>query len=210
MEKKKIELLRSLRGWECWYRMRMPLGALLLGLAMVWFMNVRPASAADECATDPLPCIVRVLGQEKANAEEMARLLHTYAKGKSSKEAEGIKLYAMARSAFDGLIEELKSDIDRAQSPGASTELDKSVRSAVDHSHTFAAYVDGVIPHAGRTKGLIDIAEILKGGAELFKSLVDGGLAIWDKFHERDKEQKDRIRAQLDQLRWKSFAEATS
>jgi hypothetical protein len=169
-----------------------------------------PLAAADECTTDPLPCIVRVLGQEKTNSEEMARLLHTYARGKASKEAEGIKLYAMARAAFDGLIEELKSDLDRAQSPTASTDLDRVVRAAVDHSHAFAAYVDGVIPQEGRTKGLIDIAGILKGGAELFKSLVDGGLAIWDKFHERDSEQKDRIRTQLDHLRWKSFAEAIS
>lgn len=209
MEKKRIHFLIALPGWgRC--TARTPPGTMLFGLVMMWFVNVCPASAAHPCATDPLPCIVRILGQEKTNAEEMARLLHTYAQNKPSQEAEGIKLYAMARGAFDGLIEELKSDIDRAQSPSASTELDKIVRSVVDHSHAFAAYVDGVIPNEGRTKGLIDIAGILKGSAELFKSLVDGGLAIWDKFHERDKEQKDRIRAQLDQLRWKSFAEATS
>jgi hypothetical protein len=196
-------------GWAHRRVTQMFLGRLIVGTFAIWLAGLCPG-LADECAGDPLPCVVRVLAQEKSNSEEMARLLHTYARGKASKEAQGIKLYASARGAFNGLIEELKSDVDRAQSPGVSDELNRAVRSAVDKSRAFASYVDGVIPHDGRTKGLIDIAEILKGSAELFKSLVDGGLAIWDKFHERDKEQKDRLREQLDQLRWKSFAEATS
>lgn len=203
--------MKSRHGFEIPDMMRNLLSVSLIGLVSIWLVTTMPRQtfAADECATDPLPCIVRVLSQEKSNAEEMARLLHTYARTKA-KEAEGIKLYSAARGAFNGLIDEFESKLNRAQSPNYATELNNEVRAAVDHSHAFAAYVEGVLPQGGRTKGVIDIGEILKGGGELFKSLVDGGLAIWDKFHDRDKEQKDALKEQMDKLRWKSFAEATS
>jgi len=77
----------------------------LLAAILIWLPAPWAALAAEECESNPLPCIVRVLAQEKSNAEDMARLLHTYAGSDAGKESEGIKLYSIARSSFEGVIE---------------------------------------------------------------------------------------------------------
>jgi hypothetical protein len=180
-----------------------------LGLLTICFVFANDPGVAEECAQDPLPCIVRVLEQQKTNGEEMARLLRTYARDDASKEATGITLYVAARAAFDGLIEEMKVDIDRARSPASGPELNNAVLSAVGLGQAFAAYVNEILPK-GSARFPLDISAILKGGGELIKSLVDASIAIWDKFHDRGNEEKERIRTQLERLKWKSFNQATA
>jgi hypothetical protein len=184
-----------------------PLLIFAMLAAFLGFGNT--AVGAEACSTDPLPCLIRVLGEEKANSEEMARLLHAYVGNDVAKEAGGIKSYSAARAAFEGVIEELKSDVNRAHSPANGPELKTVVEAAVTKSHQFASYVDENLPKEGAARGPIDIISILAGSDKLLKVLVDAGIAIWDKFHERSEEEKSKIGTQLEQLRWKSYSELT-
>jgi hypothetical protein len=60
---------------------------------------------------------IRFLGHEKSAAEQYGVILLTVAKDNTGLYVRGIKLYADAKAEFDGLIAELRFDLQSGQDP---------------------------------------------------------------------------------------------
>src|SRR4051794_17563998 len=94
---------------------------------ILMMLIVSAATAPSVVATDAPPAAAMTLrdavgrlAEERTFAESGAGLLKKYAAQDQSALIEGQKLYARAKAAFDGVIEQLLLDVDEDQNPGAS------------------------------------------------------------------------------------------
>jgi hypothetical protein len=51
------------------------------------------------------------------------------------------------------------------------------------------------------------LPSVIEAVPELVKTITDSGLSIWKAFHDSSKERRDAILSEVDQLRWRSFAD---
>lgn len=56
----------------------------------------------------------------------------------------------------------------------------------------------------GARPGLLDVVKVVP---DLVNAITDAGLAIWDAFSKANKERREAILAEIDRLRWRSFAD---
>jgi hypothetical protein len=170
-------------------------GLMLLGVAG------RPVRAEDA-----LSDAVRVLATEKSAAEQYAVILATVGKADAATYVRGIQLYANAKADFDGLIAELKFELQAGSDLGASTKFAEVLKGAAEKRVAFTSFVsDEVVDKLqGARPGL---PEVIQAVPDLVKAITDAGLAIWKEFHDAGGEQRDAILNELEQLEWRSFAE---
>jgi hypothetical protein len=70
---------------------------------------------------------IRFLGHEKSAAEQYGVILITVAKDNPGLYVRGIKLYADTKSDFDGLIAELRFDLQSGQEPAKSARFNDAL-----------------------------------------------------------------------------------
>jgi hypothetical protein len=151
---------------------------------------------------------IGLLSQERSYAEGGAALVKQYAPN----DIEARRLYADAKGAFDGLIEQLLADLAQNQDPSLSgtfrERLDASVVKRVAFSKRVEEVVKPSIPEGARPAVLVTLAEALaKAPAELIKQLFDGGMSIWKEWHGVSTERRKQITTRIEAQRWKPFAE---
>jgi hypothetical protein len=151
---------------------------------------------------------IGLLSQERTYAESGVALVKQYAPN----DIEARRLYAEAKGAFDGLIEQLLADLAQNRDPGLSTVFRERLEAAAVKRITFSRRVNEVvkpsIPEGAKPAILITLAEALaKAPAELIKQLFDGGMAIWKEWWGVSTERRKQITTRIEAQRWKPFAE---
>lgn len=180
----------------------------MVGLA--WSQNASPPpqarAATQQPAVTTFTDAIRVLGHERSAAEAYATLLDSHGKKDMARYVEGVRLYSEARADFDGLIEQLKYDLnqglDLKTSPAFGQVLDNAARKRVAFtdfvSQNILSDVQGAKPA---------LPDVIAAVPNLVKVLMDAGLNIWKEFRAGDKQRREDIRNQLDGLKWRSFAD---
>jgi hypothetical protein len=147
---------------------------------------------------------VGTLGEERTYAEFGAATL----KALAPQDFEGRQLYALAKAAFDGLIEELLGDLAQNRDPTLSPVFRERLDTAVNKRVAFSQHVDEAVKARlpeGAKPGMI--ATLAKAPAELVKELFTGGISIWHEWRDAGKARRDQIATRLEALRWKQFAD---
>jgi hypothetical protein len=148
---------------------------------------------------------IRLLGHEKSAAEQYGVILITVAKDNPGLYVRGIKLYADAKSDFDGLIAELRFDLQSGEDPAGSAKFNEALKEAAEKRVAFTSFVSGEVDKLGGARpGLPDVITAVP---ELVKAISEAGLSIWKAYHDAGKERRDAIMNELERLQWRSFAE---
>ena len=177
------------------------LTSALCGSPRVWAQQTMPSSA------ETFSGAVRVLAHEKSAAEQYAVILSAVAKHDTAQYLRGFTLYADAKSEFDGLITELRLDLESGRDPADSAKFDEALKTAAERRVTFTSFVsDAVDKLQGARPGL---PEVIEAVPELVKVIADAGLAIWKEFREAGQQRRDTILSELKRLEWQPFDELT-
>ena len=124
---------------------------------------------------------MRVLGHERSAAEAYAMLLDTHGKQDMNRYVEGIRLYSEAKADFDGLLEQLKYNLNEGHDPNNSATVRSSARgrgSKADRVYRFVTQnILGDVQ--GARPGLPDLISAVP---DLVKVLIDAGFNIWKEF----------------------------
>ena len=95
---------------------------------------------------------IRLFAHEKSAAEQYGVILVTLGKNNVALYLQGIKLYADAKAEFDGLIAELRFDLQSGQEPAASAKFNEALKAAAEKRVAFTSFVSDEI--AKGTNGL--------------------------------------------------------
>jgi hypothetical protein len=189
------------------------LGSSLLDAVPLLAQTVRPqpGSSAPPANTEQNPVTtfadaIRVLGHERSVAEAYGMLLDTHGKKDMSRYVEGIRLYSEAKADFDGLLEQLKYNLNEGRDPKNSAQFGGVLEAAAQKRIAFTDFVgQNILVNAqGAKAGLPDLISAVP---DLVKVLIDAGFNIWKEFQAGNKQRRDDIRNQLDGLKWRSFAD---
>jgi hypothetical protein len=191
------------------------LGSSLLDAVPLLAQTVRPqpGSSAPPANTPPeqnpvttFADAIRVLGHERSVAEAYGMLLDTHGKKDMSRYVEGIRLYSEAKADFDGLLEQLKYNLNEGRDPKNSAQFGGVLEAAAQKRIAFTDFVgQNILVNAqGAKAGLPDLISAVP---DLVKVLIDAGFNIWKEFQAGNKQRRDDIRNQLDGLKWRSFAD---
>jgi hypothetical protein len=180
---------------------------LLLGFALLGLRSQR--GIAEEPAPSVAAALARAVGvltREKSSAEQYAVILATAGKSDIALYLRGIELYADAKAEFDGMIAELKLDLTQGQDPAQSAVFTGALQGAARKRIAFTSFVSHEVVDklSGAKPGL---PEVIAAAPELVKAITDSALSIWKAFHDASKERRDAIISEVDQLRWRSFAD---
>jgi hypothetical protein len=152
-----------------------------------------------------LPEAMRFLAHEKSAAEQYAVILSTVAKNDAALYVRGIQLYADAKAEFDGLIAELRIELETGQEPAKSVKFNQALKGAAEKRIAFTSFVSSEVDKLqGARPGLEDLIQVVP---DLVKAITDAGLAIWKAVREAHKERRDAILNELELLQWRPFAE---
>ena len=182
-------------------RSLMIFGALLCGAGVI----PRPLVAAAD--NEPsLSEAVGVLEKERSAAEQYAVILATVGRKNVDAYLRGIKLYADAKSDFDGLIAQLRLDLIEGHDPTKSPKFAAALQEAAKSRIAFTDFVtDEVVGKiTGAKPGLIDVVKLVP---EVVTAITDAGLKIWNAYGAAGKERREAILNEIDHVRWKSFAD---
>ncbi len=151
---------------------------------------------------------VGLLSQERSYAESGAALVKQYAPG----DIEARRLYADAKGAFDGLIEQLLADLAQNNDPELSAAFRERIDAAAMKRVAFSKRADEVlkanVPEGAKNAILVAIAESLaKTPVEIVKELFGGGMTIWKEWRGVSTERRKQITTRIEAQRWKPFAE---
>ncbi len=114
---------------------------------------------------------IRFLGHEKSAAEQYGVILITVAKDNPGLYVRGIKLYADAKADFDGLIAELRFDLQSGEDPAKSAKFNEALKGAAEKRVAFTSFVSGEVDKLGGARpGLPDVITAVP---ELVKAITE-------------------------------------
>jgi hypothetical protein len=152
-----------------------------------------------------LPDAMRFLAHEKSAAEQYALILSTVGKNDAAIYVRGIELYADAKAEFDGLIAQLRIELQTGQEPAKSVKFNQALKGATEKRIAFTSFVSSEVEKLpGARPGLEDLIQVVP---DLVKAITDAGLSIWKAFREARKERRDAILNELELMQWRPFAE---
>jgi hypothetical protein len=152
-----------------------------------------------------LPDAMRFLAHEKSAAEQYAVILSTVGKNDAALYVRGIELYADAKAEFDGLIAQLRIELQTGQEPAKSVKLNQALEGAAEKRVAFTSFVSSEVKKLqGARPGLEDLIQVVP---DLVKAITEAGLSIWKAFRGARKERRDAILNELELLQWRPFAE---
>lgn len=174
---------------------------LAVALSAVLCISAR----AQQTEPDTLSDAIRFFAHEKSAAEQYGVILFTVGKDNVGLYVRGIRLYADAKAEFDGLISELRFDLQNGQEPAKSAKFNEALQAAAAKRVAFTSFVsDEIDKLPGARPGLPDVIQAVP---QLMTAITDAGLSIWKAFREARKESRDAILNELDHLEWRPFSE---
>lgn len=147
------------------------------------------------------------LVKERSLAKSYASIHEEFGKDNTDNYVKGIRLYAVAKAEFDGLIEQLKWNLSHDTSLKRSPDFTNALNLAAQQRVAFTKFVDGEVrPAESGSKNPLAVAAI---GTipELIKALTEAGLSIWKEYRQGNKEQKKEILDRLDSTKWPDYSE---
>jgi hypothetical protein len=176
---------------------------LFIAAALVSLLCISARAQQSEPGT--LSDAIHFLNHEKSAAEQDGVILITLAKDNPGLYLRGFKLYADAKSEFDGLIAELRFDLLNGQDPAGSAKFNEALKEAAEKRIAFTSFVSGEVDKLpGARPGLPNVIEVVP---DLIKAITDSGLSIWHAFRQARKEDRDAILSDLEHLEWRSFGD---
>jgi hypothetical protein len=152
-----------------------------------------------------LPEAMRFLAHEKSAAQQYAVILSTVAKHDAVLYVRGIALYADAKAEFDGLIAQLRIELQTGHEPAQSVKFNHALKGAAEKRIAFTSFVWSEVDKLqGARPGLEDLIQVVP---DLVKAITEAGLSIWKAFRGARKERRDAILNELALLQWRPFAE---
>jgi hypothetical protein len=155
-------------------------------------------------AQESFSAAIGVLASERSLAEQGAAFLKAYAPD----DIDGRALYAQAKAAFDGLIEQLLADLAQARDPQISDGFRTQVQRAVERRLAFSERVDADMKQAvpqGAKPGFADALAASAG--ELVKQIFAGGVSVWHEWRDASADRRREISARIEAQRWRPFAD---
>jgi hypothetical protein len=144
------------------------------------------------------------LAQERSQAEEAAALLKKFEPG----DVDGRALYAQAKAAFDGLIEQLLADLAQGRDPKASPAFQASLDTAAAKRAAFGAHVDAVakahVPAGGKPGWVASLGQV---PATVAMAMTESGVNIWREWGKAGAERRRDIAARIAAQRWKPWTD---
>ena len=132
---------------------------------------------------------MRFLAHEKSAAEQYAVVLSTVAKNDAALYVRGIELYADAKAEFDGLIAELRIELQTGREPAKSVKFNQALKGAAEKRIIFTSFVSSEVHKLqGARPGLEDLIQVVP---DLVKAITEAGLSIRNAFREARKERRD-------------------
>ena len=162
-------------------------------------------AGAQQTEPETLSDAIRLFAHEKSAAEQYGVILVTVGKDNVGLYVRGIRLYADAKAEFDGLISELRFDLQNGQDPAKSAKFNAALQAAAEKRVAFTSFVsDQIDKLPGARPGLPDVIQAVP---ELVTATTNAGISIWNAFHQARKESRDAILNELDHLEWRPFSE---
>lgn len=160
-----------------------------------------PGRAEQETLSDA----IRFLAHEKSAAEQYGVILFTVAKDNPGLYLRGINLYADAKAEFDGLLAELRFDLQNGQEPARSAKFNEALKEAAEKRVAFTSFVSSEIDKLpGARPGL---PEVIQAVPELVTAVTNASISIWNAFRQAQKENRDGILSEFGHLQWRQFSE---
>src|ERR1700738_2739873 len=133
---------------------------LLVAAVLAWVLCISVRAQQSEPGT--LSDAIRFLAHEKSAAEQFGVILITVAKDNPGLYVRGIKLYADAKAEFDGLIAELRFDLQSGQEPATSAKFNEALKAAAEKRVAFTSFVsDEIAKLQGARPGLSDVIQVV-------------------------------------------------
>ena len=161
---------------------------------------------------DEAPTLSEAIGRlnrERTLAEDGASQLKRFAADDRAAQIEGEQLYAAARADFNGLIEQLLSDLDQGVMPQGSAGMERELEAMVEKRLAFSRHVAAAARTESGTKSGALAGALLGLVPDLAKGLMQGLGAIWTAHRQGNELQRKAIATRLEAQRWKSFAEVS-
>ncbi len=143
-----------------------------------------------------LPNDVAQMTKWKSQAETYASKIKNKYSKTSPQYKKAFTLYIDAKSAIDAWIASLKTELILGGDINKSESYNSLLNDAALKSHAFIQYSEGLYT---RGKGIASL--IILGDLE------ETGMRIWREYKKVSEDKKDKLKAALDELRWKSFDE---
>ncbi len=144
---------------------------LFVAAVLVSLLSISARAQQSEPGT--LSDAIRFLGHEKSAAEQYGVILITVAKDNPGLYVRGIKLYADAKAEFDGLIAELRFDLQSGEDPARSAKFNEVLKEAAEKRIAFTSFVSAEVDKLpGARPGLPDVVQAVP---ELVKAITDAG-----------------------------------
>ncbi len=135
--------------------------------------------------------------KERIKAEENVKILKATWPVDSPEYKQGREYYIQAEAEFNGYIEELKAKL----TVGQVSDIRPKITEAVKKSDTFIQFV--------QSPGIAQPAIDPEAYTLVVDILINAGKAIWEKYQGVEKDKREAILKQLDNMKWKSFDEIT-
>jgi len=162
-------------------------------------------AGAQQTEPETLSDAIRLFAHEKSAAEQYGVILVTVGKDNVGLYVRGIRLYADAKAEFDGLISELRFDLQNGEEPAKSAKFNAALQAAAEKRVAFTSFVsDQIDKLPGARAGLPDVIQAVP---QLVTAITEAGISVWKAFREARKESRDAILSELDHLEWRSFSE---
>lgn len=173
---------------------------VIVGLAF----GVCGSVASQETEPGTLSDAIRFFAHEKSAAEQYGVILITLGKADVALYLRGIQLYADAKAEFDGLIAQLRFELQTGQEPARSAKFNEVLKAAAEKRVAFTSFVaEEISKMPGARPGLPSVIEAVP---ELVKAITSAGLSVWKAFREAAAERRAAILNELDHLQWQPFA----
>src|SRR5713101_1272670 len=129
---------------------------LAAALSSVLCISARAQQTEPETLSDA----IRFFAHEKSAAEQYGVILFTVGKDNAGLYVRGIRLYADAKAEFDGLITELRFDLQNGQEPARSAKFNEALKAAAAKRVAFTSFVSAEIDKLpGARPGLPDVIQ---------------------------------------------------
>lgn len=145
---------------------------------------------------------LQLLRNEQSLAERYVVLLETVRNNDFNRYSDGVRLYAIAKAGFDGLIEQMKQDIIKGVPFDHSAKFQTVLQTAVARRLAFTQHVDEIVEVVGVRSGVTDH---IAGAGGLQSALTAAAKAIWDSYWSVQESNRKETLAQLNALKWRAF-----
>jgi hypothetical protein len=116
-------------------------------------------------------------------------------------QVKGEQLYAAARADFNGLIEELLSDLDQGIMPEGSATRQGELEAMVEKRITFSRHVADLIRVQPGDRPAVIVEALAALAPDLARGLMQGLGAIWTAYYQGDELRRRSIATRLEAQR---------